>query len=38
MFVLNASKPGESTKATVVRNGKKVELDVTFQESGGRPK
>jgi Tol biopolymer transport system component len=38
MFVLNASKPGETTKATVVRNGKKVELDVTFQESAGRPK
>jgi hypothetical protein len=38
MFVLNASKPGETTKATVVRNGKQVELDVTFQESAGRPK
>jgi Tol biopolymer transport system component len=38
MFVLNASKPGETTKATVVRNGKKIELDVTFQESAGRRK
>jgi Tol biopolymer transport system component len=36
MFVLNASKPGETTKATVVRDGKRLELDVTFQESGGR--
>jgi Tol biopolymer transport system component len=36
MFVLNASKPGETTKAAVVRNGKKIELDVTFQESPGR--
>jgi hypothetical protein len=38
MYVLNASKPGETTKATVIRDGKKLELDVTFQESAGRPK
>ena len=31
MFVLNDSKPGESTKAVVKRDGKTVELDVTFQ-------
>lgn len=38
MYVLNASKPGETTMATVIRNGKKVELEVTFQESTGRRK
>jgi len=31
MFVLNESKPGEATKAVVKRDGKTVELDVTFQ-------
>jgi hypothetical protein len=33
MFVLNASKPGESVPAAVVRDGKRVEVEVTFQES-----
>lgn len=33
MFVLNASKPGESVPATVLRDGKRVEVEVTFQES-----
>lgn len=37
MFVLNASKPGETVPAIVVRDGKEVKLDVTFQESQ-RPK
>ncbi|WP_338866401.1 M20/M25/M40 family metallo-hydrolase [Myxococcus stipitatus] len=33
MFVLNASKPGETVQATVLRDGKEVPLEVTFQES-----
>lgn len=35
MFVLNASKPGETVPAVVIRDGKEVKLEVTFQESGG---
>jgi Tol biopolymer transport system component len=35
MYVLNASKPGETTKVVVIRDGKRVELDVTFQEGAG---
>ncbi len=37
MFVLNASKPGETVPAVVLREGKEVKLEVTFQESQ-RPK
>lgn len=37
MFVLNASKPGETVPAVVLRDGKEVKLEVTFQESA-RPK
>lgn len=37
MFVLNGSKPGETVTAVVVRDGKEVQLQVTFQESS-RPK
>ncbi|MBX3258907.1 MAG: M20/M25/M40 family metallo-hydrolase [Labilithrix sp.] len=37
MFVLNASKPGETVPAIVVRDGKETKLEVTFQESQ-RPK
>jgi S1-C subfamily serine protease len=33
MYVLNASRPGEHVKATVLRGGHEVALDVTFQES-----
>lgn len=33
MFVLNASKPGETVPAVVLRDGKEVKLEVTFQES-----
>ncbi len=33
MYVLNASKPGETVTAVVLRDGKEVRLDVTFQES-----
>jgi hypothetical protein len=33
MFVLNASKPGETVSAVVLRDGKEVKLEVTFQES-----
>lgn len=35
MYVLSESKPGDKVKATVVRDGKNVELDVQFQESKG---
>ncbi len=37
MFVLNASKPGETVPAVIVRDGKELKLEVTFQESQ-RPK
>ena len=37
MFVLNSSKPGETVPAFVLRDGKEVKLEVTFQESQ-RPK
>ncbi|MCY1003846.1 M20/M25/M40 family metallo-hydrolase [Myxococcus sp. MISCRS1] len=33
MFVLNASKPGETVEARVIRDGKELPLEVTFQES-----
>ncbi|MCP3103678.1 M20/M25/M40 family metallo-hydrolase [Myxococcus sp. K15C18031901] len=33
MFVLNTSKPGETVRAVVLREGKEVPLEVTFQES-----
>ncbi len=33
MFVLGEVKPGEKVKAVVIREGKPVEMDVTFQES-----
>jgi Tol biopolymer transport system component len=33
MFVLNASHPGETVPAVVIRDGKEVKLEVTFQES-----
>jgi len=33
MYVLNASRPGERVKATVLRGGRELKLDVTFQES-----
>ncbi|MDY7231671.1 M20/M25/M40 family metallo-hydrolase [Hyalangium rubrum] len=33
MYVLNASKPGETITAVVLREGKELKLDVTFQES-----
>jgi Tol biopolymer transport system component len=36
MYVLNASKPGETAKVVVVRDGKRVELEVTFQEAAAR--
>jgi hypothetical protein len=38
MFVLNSSKPGETVPAVVLRDGKEVKLEVTFQESAARPK
>jgi Tol biopolymer transport system component len=36
MYVLNASKPGETTKVVVIRDGRRLELEVTFQEGAGR--
>jgi len=33
MFVLGEVKPGQKVKATVMRDGKKADVDVTFQES-----
>jgi hypothetical protein len=33
MYVLNASRPGERVKATVLREGRSIDLDVTFQEN-----
>jgi Tol biopolymer transport system component len=33
MFVLNSSKPGETVTAVVLRDGKELKLEVTFQES-----
>jgi S1-C subfamily serine protease len=36
MYVLNDSKPGETVKLVVLRAGKSVELEATFQESRGR--
>jgi hypothetical protein len=33
MFVLNASKPGETVPAVVLRDGKEVKLEITFQEA-----
>jgi len=36
MYALNASKPGETVTATVVRDGKELRLTATFQESKRR--
>ena len=36
MFVLNSHKPGEMVPAVVMRDGKELKLEVTFQESQGR--
>jgi Tol biopolymer transport system component len=36
MYVLNASQPGETVTAIVVRDGREVPLQVTFQESKRR--
>ena len=32
MFALNASKPGETVTAVVLRDGKELRLSVTFEE------
>jgi Tol biopolymer transport system component len=37
MYVLNSSKPGETVTVAVMREGKRVEMPITFQEST-RPK
>jgi Tol biopolymer transport system component len=36
MFVLQSSKPGETVRAVVMREGKEVPLEVTFQEGRRR--
>jgi S1-C subfamily serine protease len=36
MFALNASKPGQTVTAVVLRDGKSLELKATFQESKRR--
>jgi Iap family predicted aminopeptidase len=36
MYALNASKPGETVTAVVLRDGKEVKIEVTFQESSRR--
>jgi C-terminal processing protease CtpA/Prc len=33
MYVLNTSKPGETVSAVVLRDGKELRLEVTFQEA-----
>ncbi|HTV17438.1 MAG TPA: PDZ domain-containing protein, partial [Polyangiaceae bacterium] len=35
MFVLNSAKPNQTVKAVVLREGKRVEMKVTFHERGG---
>ncbi|MEO8179385.1 MAG: M28 family peptidase [Deltaproteobacteria bacterium] len=35
MFCLNSAKPNQTVKAVVLREGKKVEMKVTYQEKGG---
>ncbi len=32
MFVLNSVKPGETVRAVVLRGGKEVTMEATFQE------
>jgi S1-C subfamily serine protease len=34
MFALNAAKPHQTVKAIVLRDGKRVEMKVTYQERG----
>ena len=36
MFVLNSSRPNETATAVVIRGGKELKLEVTFQEGGRR--
>ena len=36
MYVLNASKPGETVTAVIKREGKEVQLETTFQETKRR--
>jgi S1-C subfamily serine protease len=38
MFVLRRARPGDTTTATVVRDGDRVELQVTYGASAGRPR
>ena len=36
MFALNAAKPQQTVTAVVLRDGKRVEMKVTYQERGAR--
>ncbi|MGH8479016.1 MAG: PDZ domain-containing protein [Gammaproteobacteria bacterium] len=36
MYVLNSSKPGETVTAAIVRDGREIHLETTFQESKRR--
>lgn len=36
MYVLGSAKPGETVPAIVLRDGKEVKMQVTFQEGGKR--
>ncbi len=38
MFVLNASQPGQTTTAGVIRDGKELSLEITFETRGERPR
>jgi peptidase M28-like protein/WD40 repeat protein/PDZ domain-containing protein/PA domain-containing protein len=38
MFVLNASRPGETVPAVVLRDGREVKVEITFQEGRRPPK
>jgi len=35
MFALNSAKPQQTVKAVVLRDGRRVEMKVTYQERGG---
>jgi S1-C subfamily serine protease len=36
MYILNASKPGETVTAVIVRNEREISLQVTLQEANRR--
>jgi S1-C subfamily serine protease len=38
MFVLNSSQPGQTTTAGIVRDGKEISVEITFETRGERPR